>query len=204
MRALPPRAPLSVLAAVLAAGLLGACCKCAPAPATAASSAPAPPQSATASTPAEPAAPPPDPAVVQSAGTASAAPPGGLKPNQVPQFVVLGFDDNGISGMPGSPTTGGIRWVVEDLFAGRKNTDGSPALASFYVATRYLEAPETDAPEHVKRALRAAADAGHEIALHTHTHPHGAAFGSAQWGEEIATCSAWLEKPFDAARAADP
>ncbi len=129
----------------------------------------------------------------------------------MPQFVHLGFDDNGISGMPGSATTGGVRWVV-DLFAGRRNPagngnprtfDGAPALTSFYQATRYLEAPDTDAPEHLKRALRAAADAGHEIALHTHSHSHGAIFTSAQWAEEIDTCRDWLTKPFDDGRAAD-
>jgi peptidoglycan/xylan/chitin deacetylase (PgdA/CDA1 family) len=104
-----------------------------------------------------------------------------------------------------------VRWVV-DLFAGRRNPagngnsrtfDGAPARTTFYQATRYLEAAEADAPEHMKRALRAAAEAGHEIALHTHTHPHGSAFTSAQWGAEIDACLGWLTKPFDDAGAGD-
>jgi peptidoglycan/xylan/chitin deacetylase (PgdA/CDA1 family) len=128
----------------------------------------------------------------------------------VPQFVVFGFDDNGISGLDGSGTTGGVRFVV-DLFAGRTNPpgagnprtyDGTRALTSFYVATRYIAAAETDAPEHVKRAWRQAADAGHEIGLHSHSHPHGAAFTTDRWGAEIAACRGWLEKPFAAEAAA--
>lgn len=146
-----------------------------------------------------------------SGGHASAAPPAGLTPKQVPQLVVFGFDDNFTSGMPGSPTTGGVRFVI-DLFANRRNPagrgnprtfDGTPALTSFYVATRYLERREIDLPEHMKRALRAAADAGHEIGLHTHEHRHGAKFSSAEWGAEIDTCSRWLSKPFAPERAAD-
>jgi hypothetical protein len=129
----------------------------------------------------------------------------------VPQFVLLGFDDNFISGMPGSATNGGIRWVVS-LLDGKRNPpghgnaltfDGGPARVAFYSATRYLETPDTDRPEHVKAALRAAADAGHEIGLHTHSHSHGAAFTSAQWAAEISTCSDWLARPFEAARAAE-
>jgi hypothetical protein len=143
---------------------------------------------------------------------ATARPPAGLTPAEVPQFVVFGFDDNGISGLDGSGTTGGVAFVV-DLFAGRRNPpgrgnprtfDGTPALASFYVATRYASAPQTDTPEHVKRSWRQAADAGHEIGLHSHNHPHGAGFATGQWQEEIATCRSWLEKPFAAGATASP
>jgi peptidoglycan/xylan/chitin deacetylase (PgdA/CDA1 family) len=130
----------------------------------------------------------------------------------VPQFVQFGFDDNGISGRPGSGTSGGLHFVNE-LFAGRHNPagrgnprtyDGSPARFSLYVVTRYIEDPQADAPEHVKREWRAALDAGHEIGLHTHRHAHGTAFTSEQWTDEIAACLAWLEKPFEGERAADP
>jgi peptidoglycan/xylan/chitin deacetylase (PgdA/CDA1 family) len=147
-----------------------------------------------------------------SGGSASALPPGGLAVEQVPQFVQFGFDDNGISGRAGSGTSGGLSFVT-DLFAGKRNPvgrgnprthDGTPALFSLYVATRYIETAETDAPEHVKRAWRAIADAGHEIGLHTHRHAHGAAFDSGEWTAEITACRSWLAKPFDAGRAADP
>ena len=36
----------------------------------------------------------------------SALPPGDLRPDQVPMFVTIGFDDNAFSGLPGS---GGAR-----------------------------------------------------------------------------------------------
>ena len=145
-------------------------------------------------------------------GSASAQPPGGLAVDRVPQFVQFGFDDNGISGRAGSGTSGGLTFVTE-LFAGKRNPqgrgnprtyDGTPALFSLYVATRYIEAAETDTPEHVKRAWRAIADDGHEIGVHTHRHAHGAAFDSGEWAAEISACKSWLAKPFDAARAADP
>jgi peptidoglycan/xylan/chitin deacetylase (PgdA/CDA1 family) len=147
-----------------------------------------------------------------SGGSALTRPPGGLAVEQVPQFVHFGFDDIGISGRPDSGTSGGLRFVNE-LFADKRNPagagnprtyDGSPARFSLYVVTRYIEKAETDVPEHVKREWRRAADAGHEIGLHTHSHSHGSAFTSDQWSAEIAACARWLEKPFDDVRAADP
>ncbi|HET7292250.1 MAG TPA: polysaccharide deacetylase family protein [Vicinamibacteria bacterium] len=147
-----------------------------------------------------------------SGGSASDRPPGGLAVEQAPLFVQFGFDDNGYSGREGSGTSGGLRFVNE-LFAGRRNPpgrgnartyDAAPALFSLFAVTRYIEQAQMDAPEHVKREWRAAADAGHEIGLHTHSHPHGAGFTSAQWSEEITACLRWLGKPFDAGRASDP
>lgn len=73
-----------------------------------------------------------------------------------------------------------------------RNPDGSPALFSLYAATRYIEAPDIDTPEHVRAAWRAIADAGHEIGLHTHSHSHGKSFDTRQWSEEIAECKRWL------------
>jgi len=147
-----------------------------------------------------------------SGGSASDRSPGALAAADVPQFVELGFDDNGISGREDSGTSGGMRFVI-DLFAGRRNPpgrgnprtfDGTPALFSLYVATRYIETAETDSPEHLKRAWRDAVDAGHEIGLHTHSHSHGAAFDAGQGAAEIAACLRWLGKPFAAARTANP
>lgn len=139
-----------------------------------------------------------------SGGGASAAPPGGLAPARAPLFVQFGFDDNGVSGAPGSGTTGGVRWVRE-LFEGRRNPagngnprtyDGEPARFSLYLATHYISAVDADRPEHLKRELRAVALAGHEIGVHTHRHAHGKDFSSAEWEAEIAACRAWLTKPF--------
>src|SRR6185295_13839745 len=43
----------------------------------------------------------PSPSTAPPAPRAVSPPPAGLAAEQVPQFVVLGFDDNGISGMAG-------------------------------------------------------------------------------------------------------
>ncbi len=139
-----------------------------------------------------------------SGGSASASPPAGLAASQVPLFVQFGFDDNGISGAPGSDTTGGVRWVRE-LFEGKRNPagggnprtfDGEAARFSLYLATRYIETADVDRPEPLKRELRAVALAGHEIGIHTHSHSHGKEFSSQQWAAEIDTCRSWLTRPF--------
>jgi hypothetical protein len=145
-------------------------------------------------------------------GSASAHPPGALPVEQVPLFVHFGFDDNGISGRPGSGTSGGVAFVT-DLFSDKRNPagrgnprtyDGSPVRFSLYVVTRYIDGPEIDSPEHLKREWRRAADAGNEIGLHTHSHSHGSEFTTEQWSEEVAACAGWLEKPFDDGRASEP
>ena len=141
----------------------------------------------------------------------SSTPPGGLTVRQVPQFVHFGFDDNAISGRDGSATDGGLSFIT-DLFAARRNPAGNgnartydrePARFSFYVVTRNIEERGIDDPEHVKRQWRAAIDAGHEIGLHTHSHPHGSSYTSEQWLDEIEACRSWLTKPFDSDRAAE-
>jgi peptidoglycan/xylan/chitin deacetylase (PgdA/CDA1 family) len=132
----------------------------------------------------------------------SSQPPAGLSPKDVPLFVVFGFDDNGHSGTDGS---GGVHYVNE-LFRGRRNPtgrrfagtfDSAPAHYTLYAETRFIAEKDTDAPENVKREWRAAADAGHEIAMHTHTHPHGRGLTRAEWYGELTTCRNWLTKPFN-------
>src|SRR4051812_16695290 len=66
-----------------------------------------------------------DPAVV---------PPGGLKPTEVPLFVVFGFDDNAIAG---ADDNGGLRFV-NDLFRGRKNPPGRGHVATFDGASAHF------------------------------------------------------------------
>ena len=71
----------------------------------------------------------------------SQSPPGGLTPNQVPMFVSIGFDDNGISGLAGSGGTGGLTWFLDFLRskhnpAGSSNSstyDGTPARVTFLI-----------------------------------------------------------------------
>jgi peptidoglycan/xylan/chitin deacetylase (PgdA/CDA1 family) len=123
----------------------------------------------------------------------SAAPP-------TPQFVCFSSDDNGYSGLPGSGSEGGLHWLKE-LFQDRYRStimydfDGPPLHFTFYVNTFYLDPLSSDAggraPQHrdnavyIKRAWREAVEAGHEIGVHTHSHPHGRGLTVAQWEEEI-------------------
>ena len=93
-------------------------------------------------------------------------PPGGLKAEEVPQFVVLGFDDNRY--------TDGFKWVLDELAkrqnpAGSGNArthDGDPLIVSFYYTTDSLDMGGDELLEQWKRAVAA----GHEVGNHTHTH----------------------------------
>src|SRR5262249_13969465 len=82
-------------------------------------------------------------------------PPGGLKPNQVPQLVSITFDDN--FGIEDATGEGGIPWIMSAwkahqnpsggtlaTFAGNSNNfNDADRLASFYVTTNYM-APDFD------------------------------------------------------------
>lgn len=92
---------------------------------------------------------------------ASSLPPQGLKPNQVPQFVVLGFDDN--------TKSEGINWVI-DLFNGKLNPDGSKARVSFYNNTLGLRQYEQDNPTDLLNAMKRLKNTNHEIGNHTDNH----------------------------------
>jgi peptidoglycan/xylan/chitin deacetylase (PgdA/CDA1 family) len=96
----------------------------------------------------------------------SFTPPGGLAVEQVPQFIVLGFDDNRY--------VDGMNWVL-DLLDGETNPagkgnarthDGQKLIVSFYYTTDSLDA----GGEALLATWRRATAAGHEVANHTHTH----------------------------------
>jgi peptidoglycan/xylan/chitin deacetylase (PgdA/CDA1 family) len=134
------------------------------------------------------------------------APPAALAGREVPQFVVFASDDNGFSGLPGSGSSGGLDYVTR-LFASRRNPagsgdqrtfDGSPLHYTFFVNTRYITSEGKENPVYVKRAWKAAVDAGHEVGVHTHSHPHGRPFTVEQWEEEIDKCVDHLTRPWDA------
>jgi hypothetical protein len=144
---------------------------------------------------------------------AAAPPPAGLAPQQVPQFVVFGSDDNGYSGLEGSGAAGGMHFLTE-VFAGRHNPpgrgnpgtfDGAPVHYSFYVNTYYVTGETSaayndlvrDDPVWVKRAWREAIDAGHEIGVHSHSHPHGRDLSIAGWRDEMQRCIEVLGRPHD-------
>lgn len=110
----------------------------------------------------------------------STSPPGGLSPSKVPQFVTIGFDDNFISGMPGSKYTGGMAWAI-DTFKKRN------ASATFFVNTRYIVQTDKVEAESLKVAWKKAYDSGNEIGNHTHSHINGETTNASlnTWVEEI-------------------
>ncbi|HWA24924.1 MAG TPA: polysaccharide deacetylase family protein [Lacunisphaera sp.] len=115
---------------------------------------------------------------------ASAQPPGGLRPAQVPQFILVGFDDN--------PQVEPMAWFidhVQDLRnpagAGQAATfDGGPVRAIFFSNGKYWNDRDLITVHH--RAL----NKGHEIANHTQNHLQGGGFTVAQWRREMADCEA--------------
>ncbi len=108
-------------------------------------------------------------------------PPGNLPPQAVPQFVVLGFDDQ--------KDKAPMQWVV-DMFAGKTNPagngqsatfDGTPARVAFYTSTVYL---------NDKHALhKSAYENGHEMGNHTHTHCTAFTTPESCWKTEIQQCT---------------
>jgi peptidoglycan/xylan/chitin deacetylase (PgdA/CDA1 family) len=115
---------------------------------------------------------------------ASIDPPSGLKPSQVPMFVILGFDDN--------YRADGINWVVNTLLSGRKNADGSPAHATFLLvgggatADGGVFVPEGGQSEQdVVDAWSNAFAAGHEIGNHSWDHSDGGGFIVSKWDTEV-------------------
>jgi peptidoglycan/xylan/chitin deacetylase (PgdA/CDA1 family) len=105
---------------------------------------------------------------------ASAAAPGGLSREQTPQFVSVGWDDNG--------DAEGVRWAL----GVHERTRGH---ASFFVNSIY------GSSEAVKQAWIDAWKSGHEIGNHTAGHlsnRSGQPFTVAQWQSEIQSCTDFL------------
>lgn len=94
----------------------------------------------------------------------SSLPPKGISVDQVPQFVVLGFDDNTMSE--------GITWAV-DMFHEKTNSDGSAVRASFYMNTKGLDTYIQDTPSTLLASMKELKNAGHEIGNHTYDHHEG-------------------------------
>lgn len=82
--------------------------------------------------------------------------PGNLPLDSVPQFICFGFDDNVYED--------GLRWV-DSVFKGRKNPDGYPTRATFYVSTH----PDID-NQPLWDYIDTVYLNGHEIGNHTQTH----------------------------------
>lgn len=133
-------------------------------------------------------------------------PPGGVESKRVPQFVVIGFDDNGYSGLEGSAGDGGMKWVL-DFFKDKKNPKrsldrdafaGKPCRASFYPAASYGAAETFEERGLVKKAWRRAWLEGHEIGNHTFSHSEGLKLNPREevWIDEIRRCNAFLTAPY--------
>jgi peptidoglycan/xylan/chitin deacetylase (PgdA/CDA1 family) len=90
--------------------------------------------------------------------------PGGLKAEDCPQFVVIGFDDNGVSA--------NIEWFLDAVKekqnpkgkGNKKTFDGTNIQVSFYMLGSHGLG---------MLSWKKAFDYGHEVGVHTYNHPHG-------------------------------
>lgn len=133
--------------------------------------------------------------------------PYGLSAEQVPQFVVLSFDDNGLTGHPETGEYGGMQWVV-DTFEKYKNQgsgikgtfDNDQFKTTFYLLCTYASDGAYTTPEHALSTWFGAMNAGHELGNHTWNHPYGKSLSLAQWEKEIAECEQFLSDKFGASK----
>ncbi len=107
-------------------------------------------------------------------------PPRGLLPEQIPQFVVLSFDDN--------HRPWAVDWLVQELKK-YQHSDGTPIRAVFFNTGKALSESQ-----NIGAWIRAF-DAGHEIGNHTMNHLEGETLSSTQWHDEIVSFSARLASP---------
>jgi len=97
-----------------------------------------------------------------------AAVPGGFAPENIPQLVLLTFDDavNDLN-----------KGLYKDLFeVGRKNPNGCPIQSTMYVSHEWTDY------SHVQNLY---AD-GHEMASHSVSHSFGEQFSVKKWSKEVA------------------
>jgi peptidoglycan/xylan/chitin deacetylase (PgdA/CDA1 family) len=92
--------------------------------------------------------------------------PGGFSPDQIPQFVLLTFDDS-VNDLN--------KAFYEELFANRFNPNGCPIKATFYVSHEWTDYGQVQ---------DLYAD-GHEMASHTVTHSSGSSFSEEKWADEV-------------------
>jgi len=92
--------------------------------------------------------------------------PGNLTKEEIPQLVLLTFDD----------AVNDINFgFYTRLFRNRFNPNGCPIKATFYVSHEWTDYSQV----HDLYA------AGHEIASHTVTHTHGSSFKEQRWANEV-------------------
>ena len=92
-------------------------------------------------------------------------PPGNLAVNKVPQFVVLGIDDNGHAD--------GIHWML-DQFHDRVNPDGTAVRATFFIsggfASEFFHPDGHQTEADVLASWKRIKAEGHEIGNHSWSH----------------------------------
>ncbi|XP_018349464.1 PREDICTED: uncharacterized protein LOC108752835 isoform X1 [Trachymyrmex septentrionalis] len=94
--------------------------------------------------------------------------PGDYLPEEIPQIVLLTFDDS-VNDLN--------KGLYSDLFEkGRKNPNGCPISATFYVSHEWTDYSQV-------QNLYAS---GHEIASHTVSHSFGEQFSARKWAREVA------------------
>lgn len=133
-------------------------------------------------------------------------PPGGLKVDNVPMFVAIGWDDNSMAGFTYMSEDGkSIHWIRNYSLnlknpAGKGNAatyDGKPVRFSFFNNSCYISDMESDYFQQVKVAWNMCWLQGHEVGNHTHSHItnyQGPKYTVEQWQAEIQKCNGWLTK----------
>jgi peptidoglycan/xylan/chitin deacetylase (PgdA/CDA1 family) len=123
-------------------------------------------------------------------------PPGGLMPSQVPMFVMFGSDDNQYAD--------GVNWLVDTLFGGKKNPDGSPVQATFFVTAGYgttdnagvfIDAGGAQTQADVVNSWKHAYASGHQIGNHSWDHlpnQDGNSRALADWQPEVSKSQDFL------------
>lgn len=138
----------------------------------------------------------------------SSNPPGNLKPEQVPLFVSIGWDDNSHSGFTYYLSKDqAIHWLRNFLkplknpagIGNAKTYDGTSVRNSFFNNTVYIEKKDNgDYLQQLKVAWKLCYQEGHEVGNHTHSHiisKDGSNYTVAQWKDEMILCNEWLTKP---------
>lgn len=136
----------------------------------------------------------------------SVNPPGGLSPQNVPQFVVFGSDDNAFSGL--DDNYGGLQFLL-DTFSSRVNPagggqeinpatyDDAPVHFSLYATTKFISPGAPENPVYNKKMWRRVMELGNEIGNHTQNHFSGLEFTFTQWATEFDLWKLAITKPYD-------
>lgn len=100
----------------------------------------------------------------------SKLPPGGLTPEEVPMFILIGSDDNF--------RPDGMHWLL-DYIGDKENADGSPVKISFFNPAIEMKS------QAIIDAWSRAVEEGHELANHTFDHQKGGKFSLEKWLQQL-------------------